>query len=331
MGKGSAPEPPDYTAAAIATGEASREVTEQQTWANRPDQYTPWGNLTWGNYEEWDPVTQQYINKWQQYTTLDPTLQEALDSQMRLQRDRSQLGEGLYGRMAEGYSEDINWNAPQAWGQAPTYRDPGALRQQTLDLSNRPDMTMYRAQARDIQEGIGETPEAMRMRAEDAMYQKAASRLDPQWDSAIAQKEAQLAARGLRPGDAAYDNAMGQLQQQKTDAYNQAMWSAVDAGRSEAGQLYDQAMGQAGLFNAAQQQRFAQEIAADEAQKARRAASIGEHEMARRFYNEAERAMWEADRDRYGDRFASDLQSAQYQNTLRQAQIAEQMQKRGYT
>ena len=44
MGKSvEAPEAPDYVGAAEQQADSSRIVTEQQNWANRPTQITPFG------------------------------------------------------------------------------------------------------------------------------------------------------------------------------------------------------------------------------------------------------------------------------------------------
>ena len=43
----STPKAPDYEAAAEAQGQSSRENIEQQTWANRPTQNTPFGQQSW--------------------------------------------------------------------------------------------------------------------------------------------------------------------------------------------------------------------------------------------------------------------------------------------
>src|SRR5574341_2322298 len=46
---GTAPPPatPDYTGAAIAQGQAAQGLTQEQTYANRPDITTPWGTVQW--------------------------------------------------------------------------------------------------------------------------------------------------------------------------------------------------------------------------------------------------------------------------------------------
>ena len=83
MGKKSA-DAPDYKGAAEAQGQASQELVQQQTQANRPNQYTPWGSSTW---------TQGQDGSWSQNLSLSPQQQQALDSQMGVQQGRSDLAE----------------------------------------------------------------------------------------------------------------------------------------------------------------------------------------------------------------------------------------------
>ena len=223
MGGKSSPEPPDYTSAAIASGESSREVTEQSTWANRPDQYTPWGSTTWQNRQVWDPSTSQYLNRWSQFTTLDPDAQAALDAQMELQRKRSELGGSLYGRMESELLPAMEWE----------------------DLGER----------EAIDKG-----EWYQQSAEDALYGRATSRLDPQWDRKRSDLEATLAARGLRPDDPAYQRAMNELDMAETDAYNQAQWQATIGSGQEAQRIFGMDLDRAKYMSDVRNQELAEQM-----------------------------------------------------------------------
>ena len=75
MGKQSAPAAPDYTAAAEKTAAGNLEAAKFATRANRVNQYTPYGNLT---YKELGDGT------WEQTQTLTPQAQATLDKQMQL-------------------------------------------------------------------------------------------------------------------------------------------------------------------------------------------------------------------------------------------------------
>ena len=78
-----------------------------------------------------------------------------------------------------------------------------------------------------------------RDRAEGALYNRSASRLDPQWEQATEQLEAKLAAQGLRPGDKAYDQAVENQGRAKTDAYGRATDSSIIGGGAEADRQYN--------------------------------------------------------------------------------------------
>lgn len=132
MGKGSAPPPPNYVAAAEAQAEASKELTNIQNFANRPTINTPFGSQTWNTQATIDPATQQPVTTWTQNTTLAPGLQSALDAQIGLQNDRSQLASGFMGRVANEYAQPFDYaNLPQM-ASAGT---PGRLNTSTVDYT----------------------------------------------------------------------------------------------------------------------------------------------------------------------------------------------------
>jgi hypothetical protein len=118
MSKGSAPPAPDYVGAAEATAQGNLQNLDQQTWANRPDQITPWGSSKWtaaadeGAYNtalsNWyaagaDPKTKPNAStytKWTENITLSPEEQKALDAQQAIQQNQSQLAQTMQGQVA---------------------------------------------------------------------------------------------------------------------------------------------------------------------------------------------------------------------------------------
>ena len=56
MGKKSS-KSPDVVGAAEREGEYSRETARDTTYADRPDQYNPFGSVTWGTERVLDPAT----------------------------------------------------------------------------------------------------------------------------------------------------------------------------------------------------------------------------------------------------------------------------------
>lgn len=236
----SAPEAPDYQAAAQEQAESSREVTEQQTWANRPTLNTPFGQQTWEVTPQWDPATGQYINTWTQNTNLTPESQSALDSQMRLQQGRSGLAESLLGRVQEEYGDTMDWSKFDELAQTP--------------------------EARSL-----EGADPYYQKSEDAIYGKFKSRMEPRFARDKDAMRTQLYNSGLKEGDAAYDQAMADLNQQQDDAYQQAEYQAIigsgaDASRRQGmdlgsdNQRFGQQMTAAGFQNTKRQQQIAEEM-----------------------------------------------------------------------
>lgn len=109
MGKQSAPATPDYTGASQAQAQASKEVTNMTTYANRPNVYTPFGSQTWSTEVGKDPATGQEITQWQQNVNLNPTLQGALNDQMAIQGGRSDLARGFMQNVANSYSKPVDY------------------------------------------------------------------------------------------------------------------------------------------------------------------------------------------------------------------------------
>lgn len=91
-------EGPDPTQAAELQAKSSKEVTQAQTVANRPDIYTPWGSMTWSQDVRKDPTTGQDMTYWTGRTQLNDSQQRALDAQQAAQLGRSQMAEDLLGQ-----------------------------------------------------------------------------------------------------------------------------------------------------------------------------------------------------------------------------------------
>lgn len=118
------PKSPDYEAEAERTAEANMKMLEEQTRANRPDQYNPWGSTTWQQDDE---------GRWSQNTTLNPESQAAFDAQQQMQLGKSQLGAGMMGRMKNEFGQQMDWG--QYGDQKDLEFDPSQLRKRAEDAS----------------------------------------------------------------------------------------------------------------------------------------------------------------------------------------------------
>lgn len=196
MGKKS-PSPPDVVGAAETEGAYSRETARDVTYADRPDQSGPLGQVRWGQEQGIDPATGEPVTKWTQNQTLDPSLQSSLDSSLGMMSDRADL------------ANTVNQRTFDEMGEAPDWAQFGEVE--------------------------GFDPTQQRQAAEDAAYGRSTSRLDPRYASEANALEIKMRNQGLSPGDQAWDSAMDTFNRAKNDAYEQARFGATSEGRDEFG------------------------------------------------------------------------------------------------
>ena len=266
---------PDYGDMAVQQGEANEQVVRDQTYANRPTQYTPWGFTDWSSSAYTDPGSGEQTTRWSQTQGLTPELQDILNKQIALQGGRTDIAGGLTERMANEFGQQMDFS-----GLNPLAGTPQG--QYTLPESY---------------EGIAQVgdPARLRQRAEEAFMGKANSRLDPQFAGKQQALETRMRNQGLGPEDAAWKSQIQGLGQQENDAYGQAQYDAIRAGLGEQSQLFGQDMGmrQQGVGEANDQ--FGQALASN------------------------------------AQNYGQNMQSANYSNQIRQQQMTEAMQQRGFS
>lgn len=84
FGKGDAPPPPDYAAAARETAAGNLDAAKYATNANRINQYTPYGSLTYQYTPQYDAEGNETGAGWTQNMNLTPEAQNALNQQLAL-------------------------------------------------------------------------------------------------------------------------------------------------------------------------------------------------------------------------------------------------------
>lgn len=308
---GDAPAPPDYTGAAREQAAASKEITNIQNFANRPQQYTPWGSSEWSTYGDTDPATGQAVTRWVQEQALNPQLQNALNQQLGIQQGRSDLAGGFMGRVAESYAQPFDWtNIPQTSGvpQAQltgTYEQQSGVPQYTLDRSAPMQTTQTTNEPAFAQE---------RQRIEQALF----DRMRPEQQYQEDRTRTMLANQGLTPGSEAYNRELNRLQQaQAGERYN-----ALMAGGQEQARMQQMLLAQ-------QQQAFGQDAASQQAQNQALQQQFGQGLQAGTFYNTAGNQAFTQGLQSNQQNFTQMQQQADYQNKLRQQAIAEQQLQRG--
>lgn len=292
-GKG-APPPPDYTGAAQQQGQASREITNMQTWANRPTQNTPFGSTTWNTEKAVDPATGQEVTQWTQNTSLNPQLQQALDSQIGIQNQRSGLAGSFMDRVRSEYGQPFNYN------NLPAFSFASAPQNMTTSVATQ-----------GVQRGLntGDNPAMPQFDSNyrDTVARSLMERMVPVHERQQSQLETSLANRGLQSGSEAYTRALADLgQRQAAERYN-----ALDTAGSEAQRLYNMGMG-------ARQQAFQEDVGSGQFANQAAGQAFSQDVAAGNFGNQAMQNLFNMGRT-----------SALDQNAVRQQMIAEEMQRRG--
>jgi len=288
-GKSSPPPAPDYASAATATAKGNLDATRAATAANRVNQFTPYGNLTYSQtpayttdqnaydaaYKQWqsegsqgtapDVKNYQTYNPdagWNATIDLSETGKKLLDAQ-----DQSSLGlAGLQGsaldRVKGTMGQGLNTsNLPGIVAQA---GGNGGIQYQ-LDTSGVQD--------------IPKVDENYRNQVQNAYYNEQAQYLNPQWSQEKDKFDAQMANQGLVPGGEAYNkaytNMMNARQQAYTNAQNQAITGGIGAmqnyfnmglNANQAGM--QNALAKGNFANQAQNQNFSQALANAQLQNA---------------------------------------------------------------
>lgn len=288
-GKGDTPPPPDYAGAAKEQAQSSKEVTNMQTWANRPTQNTPWGSVTWDTTKAIDPATGQEVTQWTQNYNLTPEAQRALDSQMAVQQGRSDLAQSFMGRVADEYSRPFDWGSMPQRGQNVALSNFQNVGLQTLSgpadrlrtdvatenaqrMTSRPDLqtnlntqaVQNRVNLRD-NGALQATDDIARRRIEQGLF----DRMNPMHERQQSALEAKLANQGITPGSAAYKRAVQDLgDQQSRERYDAMQTAGSEIQRNQQmalgnrQQLTNEDLATANLFNTANQQRFGQDLQA---------------------------------------------------------------------
>lgn len=281
-GGGGTPAAPDYVGAARAQGQLQQQNLNTQIAANRPNISTPTGAMNWTSHVETDPATGQQVTRWSQNVTNTPALSQAQMDQQDITRQRSQMAREMMGNVSPMQTPDWSTLTPRQ-----------ALPQAT---SNIPQI-----QGRQLQESVGAPGADTRRKVEDAYYDAATRRLDPQWQDRASSLEADLANKGINVGSDAYTRAQRDFGFQRDDAYGQARDQAIKAGGDEMARDFNIDLQRGNFANSAQNTEFSQEAQA-QSQNA----------------------------NLQNQQFQQGIQGATTAQTLRQQQIAEEMQRQGY-
>jgi DNA-binding transcriptional MerR regulator len=157
-------------------------------------------------------------------TQLDPDSEAALRAQQRVGRSRSELAEGLTGRLQDEFGGRVNFD----------------------------DFTSLA--------GVPQANDETRQRAEDAMYGRMTSRLDPRFQQEEGDLRSRLYNQGLTEGDSAFQREIDNFGRGRTDAYQTAMNESIMGGGAEQSRLFGMEMDAGGRQNQTRQQQIAESM-----------------------------------------------------------------------
>lgn len=352
MGNKSTPQAPNYTQLATEQAASSAALTAQQNWANRPQQNTPFGNISWSATPGVDPGTGDPITQWTQNESLPGDLQGALDAQLNMQNARANLASGMQGRVQNDMNTPFNWagiDANDPAGKAVATDRTGALAdqlnvpmqgyntsapQQTYLNTNAPQQyglntsvqqqnldTSSPTQLTSGQESLSPTTqstnEAAFSQQRDQYEQQLMQRLQPTHDRQLAQLQTQLVNQGITPGSDAYKAQMQSLMDQQSRDQFDAM---QQAGQEQANQQ--------GMLLGQQQQAFGQQQQAGQFGLGAQQQAYGQDLQSQQEQNAAKQAMFQQalssgqfSNEALQNMFGQGVQSQQAGNAAQQAQF----------
>jgi hypothetical protein len=240
MGKSSSPPPaPDPTIAA-----------EKTAAANRVNQYTPYGSLTYsqdgGSFDQagYDAAVQnsgrmgggsvdrsafQTPGAWSQHVNLSPEQQALLNQQNKTSADLGSMQDQMIGQVRNSMGQEITQDSLPQVGEM---NMQGLPQVDALSRDNLPQ----------IQGDYAKTG-----------YDAIMSRLNPELDRGRAAFDTQMANQGITAGSEAYNNAYRNQSQGENDARIQAGLQGIGIGQQQQNQqmaLQNNEMAQRqGLFN----------------------------------------------------------------------------------
>jgi len=248
MGKSSSPPPaPDYAGAAQATASGNLEATRAATEANRINQYTPYGSLTYSR----DPNAATPDSGWSQNINLNETGQKLLDYQNNAAIGLGeQTGQAL-NRVGQSLSQPFDYSSVgdvqnAAQGAITSRLDPmwnqreQATNTQLINQGLRPGTEAYSNAMRDFNSGRNDAYQQAILAGINTMPQT--------YQMAQALRSQPLnELNALRTGSQVTNPTFNQVPQQQTTAGANMLGAAQAQGQSDMN-AYNAQVGQQNSF-----------------------------------------------------------------------------------
>ncbi len=243
MGKKSAPPPaPDYSQLATQQAGLNKEASLEQTRANRPNQITPWGSVSWSS----DPN-----GNWSQQTKLNPKDQALLDQFRAFQGQQQSMGKGLLDKAAGTLGDPLSFDGMPGMSGYDTSAlpnvDPNSIDDNLGPMGNI-DLSQLSAFGELDPNSVGfGAVESVR----DAMMSRMAPDRGRQREAALQR----LRNQGISENSEAFQREMKRLDEGDTDANQQALLGATSA----YGDIFNRGLSAAQYANAVRGQQLGEQ------------------------------------------------------------------------
>lgn len=230
------------------------------------------------NREDFESINPE---QWTQTTSLTPELQAALDSQINMQKNRSQYADAMLDRVKNSYAEDFQapemddymkdvqgldqsqLNSVDYTGRVPSldYNAPelAAYLKNVPDLDySTPEAAQHFAGVQAVDQNAPVLDTEARKRYEQAAFDSADALLSRKYGRDEQSLRDSLALQGLNPMSQASQQATGSFYDSKNAAYNQLANQSILAGNQMANADYASQLAGFGATNAARGQAFSQ-------------------------------------------------------------------------
>ena len=251
MGKSSSPPPaPDYAGAAQATAAGNLEAARAAASANRINQYTPYGSITYS----------QTPTNYGGSVQPQPTQRTGMAGFLDIMSGVNQPTRDPSGTL----NPDAGWNMTTSL--SPTQQRQfdqnnqineqlGGVAQQGLGyVQSALGSPLQGANALSTNAG---DPQLLQQNVQNALYNNAKQYLDPQFAQSDTALESKLANQGITRGSEAFNSAMLNQSNARQQAYESARNSATAQGVGAAQGMFGQNLQNSQLQNATSAQDFA--------------------------------------------------------------------------
>jgi len=254
MKGGRAPATPDPKAVSDAQTQSNLQTAQANAALGAGNTTTPLGSSTFTGRK--DPLTGLTI--YDQNISLTPDAQAQLDQEMAQNRQLNDVAGGMLGSIGNTYANPLDTSGLPGLmgsvqqGQYKTTFDTSGV----SPLSRAPGMAGYQMDASVNGPGLvgnidtaglpelygASDLEGARKAVQDALYQRQAAYLDPQYQQREEQMRTRLANQGITEGSEAWQNAMNEFSRDRAFNYDQARTGAITGSGTELERLANVAL-----------------------------------------------------------------------------------------